>query len=851
MNCLTSFLYRAYLVSFFLFVMSDVVWAANSQATAMAIDLTGQLVLVGSTVTADNTAIEFAIAKLNPDGTFDTSFGNGTGQVTLSISDNTDIINAVAIDANNNIVVAGTSGNGYVNSFAIARFLPTGDLDTTFNSQGQLPGGPGVALVKIGSLNDTANAVGIDSLGNIIAAGTTDNGTNLEIAVVRLTSEGGLDPTFTEPPAANGILTYTISDSNDTTTTSVAIGPDNSIYAGGYTFTGINQAFFVMKFTPTGAIDTTYNAMSMTPGMVVESLAGTNDSQAYAMKLDSQNRIVMGGFVSNGTTTSFAVMRLTTEGDLDPTFNPNATPPGSMGYVITTITEGNNNSILALTFDSNDNIVVTGYANTGQNNEFATARYTTTGDLDTTFNSVGYVITNVVPAMDNFRNNANQGQGVVVDANNNIYTTGFSSDGIQVNFTTINYLVDGSFNTAFNSTGAMPGILLTIFNGETNLLGNGVEQVIYTDTSGVREELLESFEYPPLPQTPEIELAAPLVTNDQQPTIRGTAAPNTFVTLYANEEAKGSARADAQGKWTATLSPLLDGTYTILASSLDALSGLTVASLPAKIIVNTQSPTVPTIETPRMNQVSDSSTVEVRGRAQAGTTVYLYVQLQVIKVPVSDTGLWATELTKLDDGEYTMYATSIDKAGNQSGASDEVVFIVDTALRPPVITSPHNGLISNKNTVVITGTAKARSEVRLLLNDKPYSSVKADDLGNWKVPATKLKNGDYRLKATTANKNVASKTLTFTVNVKPPRPLTLKVAGPQKKPLSGTAIPSGSVTLYNDGKLLGRTVADENGSWSFTPHEDQTIEPGKHSLKISFADKDGNIKSIVDQQVDL
>ena len=69
------------------------------------------------------------------------------------------------------------------------RYNTDGSLDTTFDSDG-------VVTTAIGSADDYANSVAIQSDGKIVVAGYSDNGSNGDFALVRYNTDGSLDTTF-------------------------------------------------------------------------------------------------------------------------------------------------------------------------------------------------------------------------------------------------------------------------------------------------------------------------------------------------------------------------------------------------------------------------------------------------------------------------------------------------------------------------------------------------------------------------------------------------------------------------------------------------------------------------------
>jgi uncharacterized delta-60 repeat protein len=122
----------------------------------------------------------FALARLNLDGTLDTTFGTG-GEVVTDVTSGDDAILAAAIQSDGKIVAAGETRPGQTYQFAVARYNLDGTLDTTFN-------GTGVVQTAIGG-GPVAEAVAIQSDGRIIVGGDSGN-------LARYTPGGALDSTF-------------------------------------------------------------------------------------------------------------------------------------------------------------------------------------------------------------------------------------------------------------------------------------------------------------------------------------------------------------------------------------------------------------------------------------------------------------------------------------------------------------------------------------------------------------------------------------------------------------------------------------------------------------------------------
>jgi uncharacterized delta-60 repeat protein len=115
----------------------------EDRAYGAALQSDGKLVVVGrARFTASDT--DFAIARLNLDGSPDTTF-SGDGMTTVAFDldapANTQILDearSVAIDGFGRIVVCGTARNASVRRVAIARLTSTGALDPAFSGDGRL-----------------------------------------------------------------------------------------------------------------------------------------------------------------------------------------------------------------------------------------------------------------------------------------------------------------------------------------------------------------------------------------------------------------------------------------------------------------------------------------------------------------------------------------------------------------------------------------------------------------------------------------------------------------------------------------------------------------------------------------
>ncbi len=195
----------------------------------MALAADGKIVLAGSHGPAGHAAI--TVIRLDTDGALDQSFGtadDGTpnGVVSLALDGGNDVARGVAIDPKGRIVVVGDSvAKDGTTDVVVARLKPNGDADQEFAvAEDGLP--KGVSRTSLGSGNDNATDVVLDSQGHIIVAGYHQQGGRTRVSILRFTDAGKLDESFGAAQA-------------DTPkgTESVAIGEGNAL-ANGITMQG-------------------------------------------------------------------------------------------------------------------------------------------------------------------------------------------------------------------------------------------------------------------------------------------------------------------------------------------------------------------------------------------------------------------------------------------------------------------------------------------------------------------------------------------------------------------------------------------------------------------------------------
>ncbi|MDQ6623787.1 MAG: delta-60 repeat domain-containing protein [Verrucomicrobiota bacterium] len=209
----------------------------NERINAIVLQPDGKIVASGAATRAGGSVTDFALARYNSDGTLDCAFGTG-GLITTSFSSNS-VASGLALQSDGKIVAAGNAGA--ISTFALARYNADGTLDATFGSNGQ------VLTAFPGSRGDRANAVVVQTDGNIVVAGLTNNGASQDFGLARYSgTDGSLDPSF----GAGGLVTTDFIGGSDTIA-ALALQPNGNLIAAGLAFNGGSYDFGVARYFTT------------------------------------------------------------------------------------------------------------------------------------------------------------------------------------------------------------------------------------------------------------------------------------------------------------------------------------------------------------------------------------------------------------------------------------------------------------------------------------------------------------------------------------------------------------------------------------------------------------------------
>jgi uncharacterized delta-60 repeat protein len=259
----------------------------GDQANAVAVQPDGKILVAGFATSASGIDSDFALARYNPDGALDQSFGTG-GIVTTDLGTQSDDARALAIQPDGKIVLAGSAGE----DIGLARYTPNGSLDPTFGNSGR-------TITDLG-FDDVANGVALTSAGGIVVAGyTIGTKLNHDFLLVRYGPNGDLDTGF----GTVGVVKTDLSPGDDFAEGLTIDGAGRIVVSGRATSPTILD-MALARYNPDGALDPGFGSN----GILTADFHGAGDF-GQDVALDNAGRIVAAGYTANGPDTEFALMR--------------------------------------------------------------------------------------------------------------------------------------------------------------------------------------------------------------------------------------------------------------------------------------------------------------------------------------------------------------------------------------------------------------------------------------------------------------------------------------------------------------------------------------------------------------
>ncbi len=357
-------------------------------------------------------------------GTLDANFGSGGKVTTVMGVNDYGTLNALAQQSDGKIIAVGSGFNTISSTFNVKtiRYQTNGALDNTF-------GVGGIASFTVGTGDqESGSATVIQPDGKILVAGYTYYWADLDFFVLRLKANGTLDSTF----GLNGI---TIKDLNSNEfVNSIALLSNGKIIIAGSAGNGTDQDMAVMRFNSDGKTDTTFGSK----GKVTFSAAASSDDIATCMKIQTDSKIVLGGYTysSLNGSTKMVLARLDSNGILDNAF-------GTGGKVISSYNSGGD-GIMAMELQSNGSILVGGNSKR-TSMDMILSRYTSSGLLDNTFGNAGLVYSS-------FGLKDEQTAALQIQADGKILLAG-TTDSSTIDYALLRFSSNGLPDVAFGNNG--------------------------------------------------------------------------------------------------------------------------------------------------------------------------------------------------------------------------------------------------------------------------------------------------------------------------------------------------------------------------------------------------------------
>ena len=375
------------------------------------------------------------------------------------------------------------------------------------------------------------------------------------------------------------------------------------------------------------------------------------------------------------------------------------------------------------------------------------------------------------------------------------------------------------------------------------------------------------------------------ITDDNLPTVHGTADPGTIVTVYADGVALGSVTVAADGRWNFTpVAALADGLHNITAVASNAAGNTSPSTGDYPITVDTQAPgaigspvltdDVGAITGPILSgDTTDDNTPTFSGTAEPGSTVIIKDNGKEIgRAPVDAAGDWSfTPSLPLPDGDHSFSAVVQDPAGNLSAESAPIDFVVDTSLVDiaimyavdnvgTVTNNLSSGSVTDDTTPTLVGQATPGMLVTIYQGTSAIGSVLAGANGKWTYeinPALSEGQWTFTATVTDVNGNESAPTADFVLEIDTTAPLrpviddvtddvgihqgTIKdgsYTDDSTPTLQGRGTAGDRVTVLDNGQVIGSAIVDANGDWRFTP--DVPLNDGQHDFTIIATDSAGN-----------
>lgn len=302
-------------------------------------------------------------------------------------------------------------------------YAQSGKIDSTFAAIG-------VVHTDFFSANDQAQALAIQADGRIVVAGYATNH-NQDFATARYKKNGTLDSTF----GRFGKVVIPVDTQNDFAS-NVLLQTDGKILLTGYAQVGYGaEDFAVVRLKVDGALDNNFglNGKVTTP-------IGTGLDVAWCSLLQPDGKIVLAGYVANGSGGDVGIVRYNNNGSLDYSFNGTG--------IVTTDFSGDYDIVRSVALQPDGKIVIAGSSTIGNKYVYLIARYNSNGKVDSSFGVHGCIKTAVGSTEDDVSTLMIQPDGKIV-----VGGASYRSNLLETDIVLIRYNANGTVDNSFGTSG--------------------------------------------------------------------------------------------------------------------------------------------------------------------------------------------------------------------------------------------------------------------------------------------------------------------------------------------------------------------------------------------------------------
>jgi uncharacterized delta-60 repeat protein len=222
--------------------VATVSFPGSDYFTNMKLQSDGKILLCGyNVVDVTGNYSDFSIARLNADGTLDFDFSND-GKSTINFNSD-DRARTIQVDATGNIYLGGSGSS----NICIVKLFSDGSIDTSYATNGKVN-------TRYNTQSSNLNDMILLDNGSIVFTGFLFS-TEYQMLVGKLNVSGAFDTSF----GTNGATVTDVDNSSEDTAYSLVIQSDEKIIISGRSYTSGSYYFAILRYTSSGVLDNTFS----------------------------------------------------------------------------------------------------------------------------------------------------------------------------------------------------------------------------------------------------------------------------------------------------------------------------------------------------------------------------------------------------------------------------------------------------------------------------------------------------------------------------------------------------------------------------------------------------------------